>query len=103
VALLREGISVGRQCIRRLMRKLGPCAIRPKHNTSKPHPEHRIYPDLLRDKTIVPSRRRVGGWNNRASRRSAQPPKSAAKMPGNVRRRSARQGIKRRLCHSRHL
>jgi putative transposase len=52
VALLREGISVGRRRIRQLMRKLGLCAIRPKRNTSKPHPEHKIYPYLLRDKTI---------------------------------------------------
>jgi transposase InsO family protein len=52
VALLREGISVGRRRIRRLMRKLGLSAIRPKRNTSKPHPEHKIYPYLLRDKTI---------------------------------------------------
>src|SRR6266850_2656223 len=52
VALLREGISVGRRRIRRLMRKLGLCAIRPKRNTSKPHPEHKIYPYLLSGKTI---------------------------------------------------
>jgi putative transposase len=52
VALLREGISVGRRRIRRLMRKLGLSAVRPKRNTSKPHPDHRIYPYLLRDKTI---------------------------------------------------
>ena len=52
VALLREGISVGRRRIRRLMRKLGLWAIRPKRNTSKPHPEHKIYPYLLRGKTI---------------------------------------------------
>src|ERR1700722_5613827 len=52
VALAREGISVGRRRIRRLMRKLGLCAIRPKRDTSKPHPEHKIYPYLLRDKTI---------------------------------------------------
>jgi putative transposase len=52
VALAREGISVGRRRIRRLMRKLGLCAIRPKRNTSKPHPEHKIYPYLLRGKTI---------------------------------------------------
>ena len=52
VALAREAMSVGRQRIRRLMRKLGLYAIRPKRNTSKPHPEHKIYPYLLRDKTI---------------------------------------------------
>lgn len=55
VALLREGISVGRRRIRRLMRKLGLCAIRPKRNTSKPHPEHKIYPYLLRDRAIAQS------------------------------------------------
>ncbi len=52
VGLLREGISVERRRIRRLMRKLGLSAIRPKRNTSKPHPEHKVYPYLLRDKTI---------------------------------------------------
>ena len=52
VTLLREGISVGRRRIRRLMRQLGLWAIRPKRNTSKPHPEHKIYPYLLRGKTI---------------------------------------------------
>jgi putative transposase len=52
VTLSREGISVGRRRIRRLMRKLGLCAIRPKRNTSQPHLEHKIYPYLLRDKTI---------------------------------------------------
>ncbi len=52
VALAREGVAVGRRRIRRLMRKLGLIAIRPKRNTSKPHPEHKIYPYLLRDRTI---------------------------------------------------
>jgi putative transposase len=52
VTLLREGISVGRRRIRRLMRKLGLSAIRPKLSTSKPHPAHKIYPYLLRDRTI---------------------------------------------------
>jgi hypothetical protein len=36
VTLLREGISVGRWRVRRLMRKLGLAAVRPKRNTSKP-------------------------------------------------------------------
>jgi putative transposase len=52
VALLREGISVGRRRVRRLMRKLGLSAIRPKRRTSTSHPEHKIYPYLLRHKTI---------------------------------------------------
>ena len=52
VALSREGVSVGRRRVRRLVRKLGLCAVRPKRNTSKPHPGHRIYPYLLRGKAI---------------------------------------------------
>ena len=52
VALLREGISIGRRRVRRLMRKLGLWAVRPKRNTSKRHPEHKVYPYLLRGKTI---------------------------------------------------
>jgi len=52
VALLREGVSVGRHRIRRLMRELGLWAVRPKRNTSKRHPEHKVYPYLLRGRTI---------------------------------------------------
>ena len=46
------GVSVGRRRVRRLMRKLGLWAVRPKRNTSKRHPEHEVYPYLLRGKTI---------------------------------------------------
>src|SRR5712675_2131912 len=53
VALLREGIiSGGRRRVRRLMTKLGLWAIRQKRNTSKRHPEHKVYPYLLRGRTI---------------------------------------------------
>jgi putative transposase len=52
VALWREGVSVGRRRIRRLMKKLGLWAVRPKPNTSKRHPGHKVYPYLLRGKTI---------------------------------------------------
>lgn len=48
VMLKRDGIQVGRRRIRNLMRKLGLWAVGPKPNTSKPHPEHKIYPYLLR-------------------------------------------------------
>src|SRR5947207_13594796 len=34
------------------MKKLGLWAVRPKRNTSKRHPEHKVYPYLLRGKTI---------------------------------------------------
>lgn len=50
--LKREGPLVGRRRIRRLMKKLGLWATGPKPNTSKPHPEHKIYPYLLRDQVI---------------------------------------------------
>ena len=50
--LKREGTLVGRRRIRRLMKKLGLWTTGPKPNTSKPHPEHKIYPYLLRDKVI---------------------------------------------------
>lgn len=46
--LKREGVLVGRRRIRRLMKKLGLWAVGPKPNTSKPHPEHKVYPYLLR-------------------------------------------------------
>ena len=52
VALLREGILIGRRRVRPLMRKLGLWAVRPKRNTSKRHPEHKVYPYLLRGETI---------------------------------------------------
>ncbi len=50
--LRREGVLVGRRRIRRLMKKLGLWAVGPKPNTSKPHPQHKIYAYLLRDLVI---------------------------------------------------
>ena len=52
VALAREGIEVGRRRIRRLMKKLGLWAVTPKPDTSRPHPEHKVYPYLLCGLTI---------------------------------------------------
>ena len=52
VALAREGIEVGRRRIRRLMKKLGLWAVTPKPDTSRPHPEHKVYPYLLRGLVI---------------------------------------------------
>jgi putative transposase len=51
--LRREGYGVGRRKrIGRLMRQMGLSAIYQKPNTSKPHPQHKIYPYLLRGMTI---------------------------------------------------
>jgi putative transposase len=52
VMLKREGLQVGRRRIRNMMRKLGMWAVGPKPNTSKPHPEHKVYPYLLRGLVI---------------------------------------------------
>ena len=50
--LRRQGWRVGRKRIRRLMRKMGLVPIYQKPRTSAPHPEHRVYPYLLRDLAI---------------------------------------------------
>ena len=51
--LHRLGHRVGRARVVRLMRRMGLAAIYQKPNTSAPHPEHRVYPYLLRDLAIV--------------------------------------------------
>ena len=50
--LAREGVTVGRHRVRRLMRLLGLEAIYRKPRTSVANPEHRVYPYLLRGLTI---------------------------------------------------
>jgi len=50
--LRRLGYAAGRKRIRRLMRKMGLEPIYQKPNTSAPHPEHRIYPYLLKGMEI---------------------------------------------------
>jgi putative transposase len=51
--LRREGYTVSRKRVRRLMRLLGLQAVFQRPRTSQPHPEHRIYPYLLRDLEIT--------------------------------------------------
>jgi putative transposase len=48
----RQGRRVNRKRIQRLMRLMGIEAVYPKPHTSRPHPQHRIYPYLLRDLNI---------------------------------------------------
>jgi putative transposase len=50
--LTEEGLPIDRKRVRRLMRRMGIEALRPKPRTSKPAPGHKIYPYLLRDRTI---------------------------------------------------
>jgi putative transposase len=53
VAVLRRaGLSINRKHVRRLMRLMGISAIYQRPNTSKPHPEHRVFPYLLRGLAI---------------------------------------------------
>jgi putative transposase len=46
--LRREGLVVNRKRVRRLMRLMGLEAIYQKPNTSQGHPDHKVYPYLLR-------------------------------------------------------
>jgi putative transposase len=50
--LRRLGYKVNRKRIQRLMRIMGLEAIYPKPRTSRPHPEHKVYPYLLRNLII---------------------------------------------------
>ena len=53
LAVLRlEGWSINRKRVRRLMRIMGLEAIYQKPDTSRPHPQHRVYPYLLRGLVI---------------------------------------------------
>ena len=50
--LRREGKEANRKRVQRLMRLMGLEAMAPKPKTSEPHPEHVVYPYLLRGLTI---------------------------------------------------
>ena len=47
--LYRDGCVVGRKRVRRLMAKMGLTPIYQRPRTTVPHPEHRVFPYLLRD------------------------------------------------------
>ena len=48
-----QGYTIGRDHTRTLLRRMGLSAIFPKPNLSRPHPENRIYPYLLRDVEVM--------------------------------------------------
>jgi putative transposase len=50
--LNNEGVEIGRRHVATLMKRMGVEAIYRKPNTSKPAPNHKIYPYLLRGMTI---------------------------------------------------
>jgi putative transposase len=47
------GYTVNRKRVQRLMQKLGLAGMAPGPNTSKPHPQHKLYPYLLRGVDII--------------------------------------------------
>jgi putative transposase len=51
--LCRQGSQVNVKRVRRLMRKMGLEAVYPKPKLSQRHPEHQVYPYLLRDLAIT--------------------------------------------------
>ena len=51
--LRRIGYQVGEKLVRRLMRSMNLLAIYPRPDLSKPHPEHKIYPYLLKGLAII--------------------------------------------------
>jgi len=53
VYLQEQGHAVNRKRVQRLMRVLGLAGMAPGPNTSRPHPEHKIYPYLLRGVAVV--------------------------------------------------
>jgi putative transposase len=53
VFLFGLGHSVNRKRVQRLMRFLGLAGMAPGPNTSRPHPEHKIYPYLLRGVAVI--------------------------------------------------
>ena len=50
--LRRAGYTVGRKRIRRLMAKMGLAPLYQRPRTTAPHPEHRVFPYLLRDLVV---------------------------------------------------
>ena len=53
VHLARHGYRVNRKRVQRLMRKMGLAGMAPGPDTSKAHPEHKVYPYLLRGVPIT--------------------------------------------------
>lgn len=53
VHLRIKGYSVNRKRVQRLMRILGLAGMAPGPNTSRPHPQHKIYPYLLRGVNVT--------------------------------------------------
>ena len=53
IFLKKSGHNVNRKRAQRLMREMGLAGMAPGPNTSRPHPEHNVYPYLLRGVDVV--------------------------------------------------
>jgi putative transposase len=53
VVLQQQGLSVNRKRVQRLMRLMGLEGMAPGPSTSRPHPEHMVFPYLLRHLEVV--------------------------------------------------
>ena len=53
IFLKAMGHTVNRKRVQRLMREMGLVALAPGPNTSRPHPEHQVYPYLLRGVPVI--------------------------------------------------
>ena len=53
VCLQDQGYAINRKRVQRLMRRMGLEGLAPGPRTSKPAPEHKIYPYLLRELKIT--------------------------------------------------
>jgi putative transposase len=53
ISLAKQGYTVNRKRVQRLMRVLGLAGMAPGPATSRPHPAHKIYPYLLRGVAVV--------------------------------------------------
>ena len=51
--LRRQGYKINRKRVQLLMRKMGIQSIAPKPNTSNAHPQHKVYPYLLRNVDVI--------------------------------------------------
>jgi putative transposase len=53
IFLKAQGYAVNRKRVQRLMRLMGLAGMAPGPNTSRPHPQHRVYPYLLRGVAVT--------------------------------------------------
>ena len=84
--LRRNGRDIGRRRARRLMAKMGLTPIYQRPRTSDPHPQHRIYPYLLRklaiDRPDVRSSSQENPTHSGHHDHHRHPAKSASGMSG---------------------